>query len=138
MGMVEVGFEGGKEAADLLGGALADRAARVLGKGTMAGGALIADAAAAMAPRGATGTLGEEIIVSRTRQPSGGLSDVVGTLSKDESVVFIGPSTDAFYGKFQEFGTSRHAPQPFMRPAADEKFQAAAQAVADRIRNALG
>ncbi len=24
-----------------------------------------------------------------------------------------------FYGKFQEYGTSRHAAQPFLRPAAD-------------------
>jgi HK97 gp10 family phage protein len=36
------------------------------------------------------------------------------------SQVFVGPSTDAWYGIFSEFGTVNHAAQPFMRPAFDE------------------
>jgi HK97 gp10 family phage protein len=33
--------------------------------------------------------------------------------------VAVGPSTHAFWGKFQEHGTVHHGPQPFMRPAWD-------------------
>jgi HK97 gp10 family phage protein len=34
--------------------------------------------------------------------------------------VYIGPdAAHNFYGRFQEFGTSHNAPQPFMRPAWD-------------------
>lgn len=34
--------------------------------------------------------------------------------------VSIGPDRDHFYMSFQEFGTSRHTGQPFLRPAWDE------------------
>lgn len=33
--------------------------------------------------------------------------------------VAVGPTTKAFWGLFQEFGTPHHGPQPFMRPAWD-------------------
>lgn len=33
--------------------------------------------------------------------------------------LYMGPSTKAFHGAWQEFGTVNHAPQPFMRPAWD-------------------
>jgi HK97 gp10 family phage protein len=33
--------------------------------------------------------------------------------------IFVGPSTQAPHAHFLEFGTSRHGPQPFMRPAWD-------------------
>lgn len=35
--------------------------------------------------------------------------------------VVIGPTKDAFYGLFQELGTSRHRAQPFLRPALEAK-----------------
>lgn len=35
------------------------------------------------------------------------------------AVVDVGPTNKAFYGQFQEFGTSRHRAQPFMRPTWD-------------------
>lgn len=31
----------------------------------------------------------------------------------------VGPGREAYYGFFQEFGTSRHPAQPFLRPALD-------------------
>ncbi len=37
-----------------------------------------------------------------------------------ETAVAVGPSRAGFYGSFQELGTSRHAAQPFARPAFDE------------------
>ena len=44
--------------------------------------------------------------------------------------VYIGPTGQAFHGRFQEFGTPHHGPQPFVRPA----FDADAPAVIDRLR----
>lgn len=39
--------------------------------------------------------------------------------STEMAAVAVGPTRDFFYGLFQEFGTSRHGAQPFMRPAFD-------------------
>lgn len=38
---------------------------------------------------------------------------------RHEQAVAVGPSKDAFYGIFQEYGTVHHGAQPFMRPAFD-------------------
>lgn len=35
------------------------------------------------------------------------------------AVVSVGPTKGAFHGLFQEFGTARHGPKSFMRPAWD-------------------
>jgi len=43
-------------------------------------------------------------------------------------------SKDAFYGRFLEFGTSKMAARPFLRPAFEAKKQAAAAAVDDVIQ----
>jgi HK97 gp10 family phage protein len=45
---------------------------------------------------------------------------------------------DAFYAKFQEFGTSHHGAQPFLGPAAELNKQAIEDAIADVIRPAAG
>jgi HK97 gp10 family phage protein len=41
---------------------------------------------------------------------------------------------DAFYARFIEFGTSKMAARPFLRPAIDSKTPAAIDATADYIR----
>lgn len=41
----------------------------------------------------------------------------------------IGWTRRAFYGSFVEFGTRRQAARPFLRPAADTKFQEAVQTI---------
>lgn len=43
-------------------------------------------------------------------------------------------SKDAFYGRFLEFGTSKMAAQPFLRPAFEAKKAAAAAAVNEVIQ----
>lgn len=48
-----------------------------------------------------------------------------------ETVIAVGPSTRAFYGGLQEFGTAHHAAHPFARPAFDEKAQEALRRFAD-------
>jgi len=50
-----------------------------------------------------------------------------GKRSSDSVTVEIGPSSKAYYGYFVEFGTSRMAAQPFLRPAIDEHKQRAAE-----------
>ena len=42
-------------------------------------------------------------------------------------------SRDAFYGRFLEYGTSKMAARPFLRPSFEAKQTAAAQAVSDVI-----
>lgn len=37
------------------------------------------------------------------------------------AMMHVGPDAKHFYGSLQEFGTSHHKAQPFMRPAWDEK-----------------
>lgn len=51
-----------------------------------------------------------------------------------EAVTSAGPSSRGYYLVFQEFGTSFHPPQPFMRPVFDEKQREATQAMADEYK----
>lgn len=51
--------------------------------------------------------------------------------------VAIGVQRRLWYGVFPEFGTSRMAARPFMRPALDSKAREAEQAFAERMRQAL-
>lgn len=37
------------------------------------------------------------------------------------ATMHVGPDYRQFHAQFQEFGTAHHGPQPFMRPAFDEK-----------------
>lgn len=57
--------------------------------------------------------------------------------SASSAEVYVGPTTKAFYGMFQEFGTARHAAKPFLRPAMDAKaevfFGSMRQSLADEI-----
>jgi len=43
----------------------------------------------------------------------------------------------AFYGKFGEYGTSKMAAWPFMRPAAESKTEEAVEAMRDAIAEAV-
>jgi HK97 gp10 family phage protein len=56
-------------------------------------------------------------------------------LSKDRTaaVVLIGPKSEAFYGKFLEFGTSKIPRRPFIEPA----FKASIPAINARLEERL-
>lgn len=77
-------------------------------------------AASAKAPR-APGApdLAENIVISNARPADGSVG------------IAVGPSKPFFYGWFQEFGTSRHGAQPFLRPAFDSEVERTARAVKD-------
>lgn len=85
-----------------------------------AGAEPIRESASQKAPR-RTGRLASHIIVTT-----------------DEKAALIGPDKARFYGMFQEFGTSHHAPQPFLRPALDEQKETAQRIIADKIKEILG
>ena len=50
--------------------------------------------------------------------------------------VRVGPARDAYYGEFQEFGTSHHAAQPFLRPAIDSRKGQVFDVIADELSKA--
>lgn len=61
-------------------------------------------------------------------------ADITGTDTTTEAV--IGPT--AHYGVYQEMGTSRNKPQPYLRPAFDRNVPAFEQAMGQIIDRALG
>lgn len=82
----------------------------------------IRERAAANAPRGATGTLQDNIIVG-TRSTAHRVWKR--TAASDRARVGVGPSSEAFYGMFHEIGTAHHPADPFLRPAVDSGRKAA-------------
>lgn len=44
---------------------------------------------------------------------------------------------DAFYGRFIEFGTSKYAAHPFMRPAFEARKESAVQAIKDYLEKRI-
>lgn len=106
--MISLRVDGGEKLAREL-RALSTRVNRQVQRDAlMAGGEVIRAAAAAMAPR-APGApdLADNIVISQARPDDGSVG------------IAIGPARRFFYAGFQEFGTSRHRAQPFLRPAYD-------------------
>lgn len=52
-------------------------------------------------------------------QAGAALRSTVSALGGAKVVAYVGPTPRAFHGLFQEFGTYRHGPQAFLRPAFD-------------------
>lgn len=102
-------FDGGEEVARAL-SALAERASKsVQREALLEGGEVMRGGIAAAAPRRPPlPDLADHIVISRLNQT-------------DERAggVAIGPYKPFFYGGFLEFGTSRMAAHPFMRPGFD-------------------
>lgn len=135
-GEILKGFEGGKtiriegtarlrRQLDRLDGAMRRE---LLQRMVTQGGELVARVAGMKAPID-EGVLSESVIVEMIES------------SAYHATAGIGPHKDAFYGKFQEFGTQKHGAQPFLRPAYDEQKRPAVRVMADvaraRIRRAV-
>lgn len=99
--------------------------AQALGEAVQAGGEVIARAARARAPR-RTGHLAEEGIASEITNRSG-----------TKAVAHVGPTKEAFYGRFVEKGTKFTKAQPFIRPAFDEQKDAAVREVERVLKSAV-
>jgi HK97 gp10 family phage protein len=104
---------------------LGNEASATLEPAAMRGAEIIRADAASRAPR-LTGKLAGEIKAE------------VKSANNDRVIVKIGPSTDAFYGKFHELGTSKMPAQPFLAPALAGKKTAAKNAAVNALKEALG
>lgn len=94
----------------------------VLEEALMAGAEVVREAIAAAAPR-RTGILASDIHVSRK--------------GRIKYSVRIGPGLKGFYGRFLEYGTSKMAARPFMRPAFEASNDAAQEAIRQSIWQAV-
>lgn len=66
------------------------------------------------------------------------IQTTAGTQSDISSVaVFVGPSTLAFYGGFQELGTAHHPPQAFIDPALESEEERILEAMIDKLERRL-
>ena len=95
-----------------------------LERAALAGGRVISYEAERRAPRD-TGRAAKTI---RARHVSSG---------RGVAHIAVGPSSKGYHFLFQEFGTSRHKAQPFLRPAFDEKQHEAIQAMAGEFKRIM-
>ena len=144
--MVEMQLTGFKELAEAM-RELGPRVAKnYLRSAVATGAAVIRDEAKMIAPvstpgekgkgQAPSGTLKRAIAIKRNRDKtdlfSVQYSVIVRAAGSTKGVKAYG-RTDAFYARFLEFGTSKMAPHPFMRPAFDHKKEAAIKAIGERL-----
>lgn len=99
-------------------------ARRALRKGMRQGANVVRDEVRAKAPV-KTGNLRRKIRTRERREDADGLRFAIEI------------PRSAFYGRFIEFGTSRIAAKPFMRPAAEAKTEAAVSAMRNALSEAI-
>lgn len=99
-------------------------ARRALRKGMRQGANVVRDEARAKAPVD-SGLLKRQI---RTRERS----DLGGDMRYSVEI-----PRSAYYGRFIEYGTSKMAAKPFLRPAAEAKTEAAVTAMRDALAEAI-
>jgi HK97 gp10 family phage protein len=125
---IQMRFEGGEQLARTL-RALPDRTSRrVQLEALKAAAEPMAADASNLAPRAAGAPdLADNIRVMGAR----------GAATQGLPAVAYGPTTAFFYGFFQEFGTRRHAAQPFLRPSFDRGINGALGEIRGRLWRAL-
>lgn len=102
---------------------------QVLKEATGAMARVVADEAIVRAPR-LSGRLSRNIVSVRQRP------------TKDRELYKVAVRRRVYYWKFQEFGSSRNAAHPFLRPAVENKAQTAVnvfkQIFANGVRRVMG
>lgn len=121
-----VSVEGGEELARKLATLSEQMAGGELAVATRLGAEVVAEEAAQRAPRGRTGKLARSMTTK------------VKKITPTRATVLAGPSSEGFYGRFLEFGTSYIKARPFLRPAFDTKKDEAAKVIGDYLRGRLG
>lgn len=120
----------------------ADLAGKVARQATAAGARVTRQAIKAGAPKD-TGNLEAAIVMKRVRDTRLTEEYVVAVRkgkTRDSKAAKRGEGRlgkDAFYARFQEFGTVKAPAQPFIRPGFEESVQDATQAIADRLKQRL-
>ncbi|WP_442765105.1 HK97-gp10 family putative phage morphogenesis protein [Sulfurospirillum cavolei] len=94
------------------------------------GAILVRDKAREKAPV-KTGTLKKSIKIRSNKVANGIISFKIGPTNDKKK------GTDVFYGRFIEFGTSKMAAKPFMRPALDESETEVLNVVIDNVKSKL-
>jgi HK97 gp10 family phage protein len=101
------------------------RIAATVAKEIHDGGDKIAQTAAKIAPK-------------RSGKMAGSIeSTVTVTAGGAEVTAEIGPSRRYFYGRFQEHGTARMSPHPFLGPAVEQELPAITEAILDAAAKAI-
>ena len=57
--------------------------------------------------------------------------------SRTKVTISVGPGKAAYYGMWIEMGTKQHGPQPYLRPAAEERAEESFQVFSASVRQAL-
>lgn len=96
---------------------------QVLTKAVREAAKMVRDRAAQLAPRD-TGKLAGSMMYTSAGQRN----------ALNRIVFLVGPSRDAYYGLFLEFGTAFIYPQPFLKPAFDQMEGPATAKMAEVIR----
>ena len=94
-------------------------------KALIAGADIIRDEIEARAPV-KSGTLKNNIVTSGIRQDRNGVKHIE-----------VGPDPDAFWGRFQEFGTVHQKAKPFIEPAFLSKRKEALAVMKEVIKEAI-
>lgn len=120
-------FEGGKELAAALESLPESVRRPVLLKALKAAGVPMAEQMGSLAPRDTSGFEGEGHVPLADSMKISVATRVMGEFLDRETVgaVAVGPSKDAFWGLFQEYGTAFHGAQPFARPSFDANYEQA-------------
>ena len=90
-----------------------------------AGAEIVRDVASQLAPRD-TGFLADHIVKERQW-----------TRTQNTADTYVGPSKEAWYGRFPEMGTTFQPAQPFLRPALDETKNSVIEEVAQQLRRRI-
>ena len=120
----------------------ADLAGNVARQATAAGARVTRQAIKAGAPKD-TGNLEAAIVMKRVRDTRLTEEYVVAIRkgkTRDAKAAKRGEGRlgkDAFYARFQEFGTVKAPAQPFIRPGFEESVQDATQVIADRLKQRI-
>ena len=122
-----VTLEGGAELLAQLGRIERSIRGPILTEATESGAEILEEGAREIAPRGQTGLLSSEQGIAKAQ-----------TVEEETAAEFIvGPTKDAFYGRFVELGTIYADAQPYLRPTYDQEKPNVVKEVGEVLRKEI-
>lgn len=133
-------ISGMAELAKTLGGLAANVQRNALRKAVSSGAAIIRNEARAIAPVD-TGEMRRDVQMKRERTADSQIATYAVYVRSGKKSRLAGKARgverDSFYWRFVEFGTSKMAARPFMRPAFEAKKNEAAEMIRDTLRQRI-